>query len=401
MIFSKLISEVNMSPSFSSKEVMSLPVGLIGFEIEGIFVNQVDIRSMYPDNVDEDYELDMDDVQHFNISSLKESLFADTVIGKYLQNVEEDESIKVRDQDKQEFFGAEVITKPIPSNIAFDVLQDIFDILRQEYGFHTNHSTGFHINISNIYTEKKQPIDLVKLMLFLGETHELEQYKRSNNMYASNIYELVRSIGDRFTNNLTDVNSFISKTNEFIKKENKTSKYLSFNPRTLENGYMEFRIAGGEGYQNDIEKLKNSANRYMRCLYIACKPDLQRREYYKKATQLMHYAASQIHSSQNDAETIVSILKKLDMKFSNKLTYNQIQTVDDLELFHARGIMYKIWSMGAYADPDEQNPLFVKNKPFFTVREKRVLSQLYNKYKDKPYIDEKMLQALQNVISHK
>lgn len=115
----------------------------------------------------------------------------------------------------------------------------------------------------------------------------------------------------------------------------------------------------------------------------------------------MHYAASQIHSSQNDAETIVSILKKLDMKFSNKLTYNQIQTVDDLELFHARGIMYKIWSVGAYADPDEQNPLFDKNKPFFTVREKRVLSQLYNKYKDNHFIEEKILQALHNVISHK
>ncbi len=390
-----------MSPSFSSKEVMSLPVGLIGFEIEGIFVNQVDIRSMYPDDVGEDYELDMDDVINYNISALKESLFANTFLKRYLQNVEEDESIRIKDKDKTAYFGAEVITKPIPSNIAFEVLEDIFEILTQEYGFHTNFSTGFHINISNIYTEKKQPIDLVKLMLFLGETHELGQYNRSNNMYASNMYELVRSIGDRFTSDLTDVEDFISKTNEFIKKENKVSKYLSFNPRTLEDGYMEFRIAGGEGYQHDIEKLKNSANRYIRCLYLACRPELSKREYYKKASQLMHYASSQMHSAKDDSETIMSIFKKLNIKMFTKQTYHEITKVDDIELFYARNVMNAIWSFGAHAEPGDNNPLLNKSKPFFTVSEKRVLSQLYDKYKDRPYIEKNLLQALHNVTSHK
>jgi len=334
----------------------------------------------------------------YNMSSLKEELMQNEIFGKYIQDVEVDESIKIDVKDKFDFFGAEVITKPIPSNIAFDILEDIFEILSKEYGFTTNYSTGFHINISNIYTEKKQPVDIVKLMLFLGESHELEKYNRTHNMYSVNLYELVRNHGTYFSTNMTDVEQFIAKTNELIKKENKVTRYLSFNPRTLDDGYMEFRIAGGKDYQKDIEMLRDSANRYVRCLHIACRPDLNKREYYKKATQLMHYAASQIHAMQDDSETIVSIMKKLELKFTNKMSYHQIKSVNDLELFHARGIMIHLQTIGSSGEPDSTNPLHDKSKPFFTVREKKVLSQIYDKYKDSPFIDEHMLKTLRGVI---
>ena len=398
MLITKLISEVNMSPHFSAQDVMNLPVGLIGFEIEGIFKNIVDIQSMYPEDVDEDYELDVEDIKMFNITALKEDMVNNARFGKYIENVELDESIKVDRKFMYDEFGAEVITKPIPSNIAFEVLTGIFNTLTKQYGFTTNHSTGFHINISNIYTEKKQPVDLLKLMLFLGESHELERYNRSRNMYAVNLYDMVRHVGSAMVSDFTDPDDFISKVNEFIRKENKSSRYLSFNPRTLENGYMEFRIAGGEGYQNNIEKLQDSANRFIRCLYIACKPELHKREYYKKIAQLMHHATSHIHANQDDSETIVSIMRKLDIRFSSKESYLQVKSVDDLEMFHAREIMTRMYLMGAHLNPDEENPLTNKSKPFFNTRERKLLSSLYEKYKDSPFISKHYLNALKGAI---
>ena len=70
-------------------------------------------------------------------------------------------------------------------------------------------------------------------------------------------------------------------------------KYTSVNPhsstkRNRKNfvKYIEFRSAGGD-YLEELEKIKNTLQRYAKALMIASDPSAEREEYAKKLTKLL------------------------------------------------------------------------------------------------------------------
>jgi len=204
-----------------------------------------------------------------------------TKFGKHIEEVVADGSIDVEDREwdmvGMEAFPAEIVTKPIPYSEAISFITEFFEYLQTEFKFATNHSTGFHINVSN---DNKDKLDMFKLFLFLGEKHELEIYMRSENIHAKPQFNNIKGSQDE-----PNIEETIELANQIIKQ---TDKYNSFNINHWEGEqYIEFRIAGGTDYQKGISTIVDSINRYVTVLDIATNSNKCKKEYYKKVALFM------------------------------------------------------------------------------------------------------------------
>ena len=120
--------------------------------------------------------------QQYARSEMYKKLKNHNVIGKYIREVISDESIKLSNKNTQaKTFTAEIVTEPIPYSEIKQYLITLFEYLKKEFGFETNVTTGFHVNVS---IDGKHDIDWVKLLMFLGEHHELLKYQRLFNKFT-------------------------------------------------------------------------------------------------------------------------------------------------------------------------------------------------------------------------
>ena len=209
------------------------------------------------------------------------STISKTKFTKYINNIVSDSSILMDDTDANEF-TAEIVTHPIPYGEVTSFVQEFFQYLIDTFKFQTNHSTGFHINVS---IKERTKIDFCKLFVFMGEEYELRKYSRVNNVYAKSHITTVAPTKEQSIKDIKDIQDFTKDVNDRIKT---TGKYFSFNInhwRTLH--YIEFRIAGGH-YSEKVPLLIQSINRYVNILDIATDPEKHKQEYYKKVAQLMN-----------------------------------------------------------------------------------------------------------------
>jgi len=178
--------------------------------------------------------------------------------------------------------GAEINSPPQKLSKALADLKTMFKWMNAN-NIETNDSTGLHINIS---MPGIQHVDLVKLVLFMGEKHVLRQFDRLNNMYtrsqAQNILDNVTGIGKlpRDSKAMTDLaRSVLS-----------DQKYSSVHITKLKHGYLEFRIAGGAGYHHKYEMIRDTVLRFVSALEIAIDPSAERNEYLKKLSKIFQKA---------------------------------------------------------------------------------------------------------------
>jgi hypothetical protein len=82
---------------------------------------------------------------------------------------------------------------------------------------------------------------------------------------------------DLMKNNLIELAGTTLKQGDF-------GKYTSINPKT---NYVEFRIAGGDDYEEDIQKLQTTLMRYAYAMHIAGDNNLYRDEYAKKLVKAL------------------------------------------------------------------------------------------------------------------
>jgi hypothetical protein len=217
--------------------------------------------------------------------------------------------------------GFELVSPPRPLSQSLDDMKKMLDIAKKSENIYVNYSCGFHIGVS---CEDIKNIDILKLVLFLGDTYILKQFERyapgdfligqdafpgendwnkvkDNFATASlqNLTQNARSSYDLQTLDIKDKN-FIKKISSMIVR----NKYHSINFEKLNNGYIEFRAPGNS---MDFNVLKAAALRFSHAVSVACDPEAYKQEYNKKLYQWW----TQVLHGKQDHKTIDPITTKI------------------------------------------------------------------------------------------
>ena len=177
--------------------------------------------------------------------------------------------------------GAEVISPPMPMKKGIEILKEVFKLINDDPALSTDKSTGLHINIGT--WPNGEGLDLLKLILFVGDTHVLKTFKREFNTYTKPLYDfLMDKILDK--KNIQHQPD-ISELNRKIKLLG--DKYRTINFGHLSEGYLEFRASGGIDYHLKTDEVINTILRYARALNIASNPEAYKKEYASKLYTLI------------------------------------------------------------------------------------------------------------------
>jgi hypothetical protein len=217
------------------------------------------------------------------------------------------------DPDDGDDMGLEIVSPPMPLLQTIDKLKDVIEWAQNEADAYTNSSTGLHMGISIPYVGGD--VDYVKLVLFMGDEYILDKFGRASNTYAASAMgKLKQNIqGARNRGDLTEAKTdpmgalelvqknLIELASRYVQQGVGTSKYTSAH---IQDGYIEFRSPGGDYLsmesRGEWDDIKDTMLRFARAMYIASRPDLERREYAKKLYKLISPGA------QNDALKLFS-----------------------------------------------------------------------------------------------
>jgi hypothetical protein len=206
--------------------------------------------------------------------------------------------------------GAEVVSKVFTGpKDGLEWLNKVFDMIENN-DMVTNSSTGLHVNLGTfrvMHRAKldaqhginldKPVIDVLKLAVLSGDHYLLDQFGRFGNTYASPMASNINAIkesgfdfrkasqGFVFNGEKVDLWGSITDLNRrFLAGQGE--RYKTINMQNLvDKGYLEFRIAGGENYHADSEKVKKAVYRYMQLCAIACDPQAYFKEYMTELYQ--------------------------------------------------------------------------------------------------------------------
>ena len=200
--------------------------------------------------------------------------------------VEPDSSLE---PDDREDYGLEIVSPPMPLKQALEKLQAVTDWANGSGDAYTNSSTGLHMGVSIPYKEGR--VDYLKLILFLGDEYVLKQYGREANTYTKAAMKDIRQRAGSEANATRVLellkNNLLELAERDLAKSTGEGKYTSAHKH---GKYIEFRSAGGDWLAEDNAepgKLENTMMRYAYAMYLAGRPDLERREYAKKLYKLV------------------------------------------------------------------------------------------------------------------
>jgi hypothetical protein len=230
--------------------------------------------------------------------------------------VEKDESIRARGG-----VGLEVVSPPLAMDNANDTVDTVFNWM-QTNELTTNDTTGLHVGVSIPGIEDK--LDPVKLILFMGEQHLLRQFGREGNEYTKpHLDIIVHSIKQRgvLPKSASELESTALKILKDV--QGRDHKYRTVNLSKLNDGYVEFRVAGGAGYEQDAALVKKTVGRYVTAIEIACSPDMERKEYLKKLAALFSDKPvdPEAPHDKEDVDALPKGLQRLYRYNRNILTY--------------------------------------------------------------------------------
>ena len=197
--------------------------------------------------------------------------------------IEPDSSISADDSDEG---GLEFVSPALDISEALKQMQQVLEFIRA-HGY-TNSSTGLHINISvpDFTTDK---LDYVKLAIFLGDKHVLEQFDRLSNHYCDGAYKKIgnkiqQMKGDEIKAVMAKMKEGLTLAASKIIHTGYTNKYTSINTK---EGYIEFRGPGGDYLDKKPEELTNTALRMALALRIATDPEMYKQEYQKRLYKVL------------------------------------------------------------------------------------------------------------------
>jgi hypothetical protein len=198
--------------------------------------------------------------------------------------------------------GVEIISPPLPISRAFE---DFHKVVKwsKKVKAKTNESTGLHINVS--IPELENELDFVKLVLFLGDKHVLEQFHREAAGACASAFEKMEEALSNFKT--ADVAKMFDILRKGLNKQaskvlhemfqDLTNRYVSINLHWvnaegpegfgLKPQYIEFRSPGGNWLDIPFSQIENTVYRFIYALKIACDPNLAHQEYQKKFFKLV------------------------------------------------------------------------------------------------------------------
>lgn len=248
-----------------------------------------DLRwTQYEDLKSEDifYKLMADEVSGiFGIEAKGSSSYHGVRQGNWYR-VESDISLSLIDG----YQGVEIIS-PTPPPFLEQSIEDFLKFYEhaQENDYRTDKRTGLHMSIS-VPNYSMENLDVIKLILFMGDRLVLEKFKRINNTYTKSVFsKLEGQVKTISPNQISKVFSDIKqgifdnteKNLEFIL----TEKHFSVN---IEYNRVEFRGPGNDWLNNQsAEEIINTVYRFAVALDIACDPEKYREEYAKKLYKLL------------------------------------------------------------------------------------------------------------------
>ena len=194
--------------------------------------------------------------------------------------------------------GLEIVSPPQKLSKALSDMEDVCEWIAGD-GLKTNNSTGLHVNVSIPGIDAN--LDPVKLALFMGERYSLGLFNRLGNIYAvPHLKQLLTKVkaSGRFPRGFEQMQ-------KAAMKYLGTDKYYSVNLGRLTDGYVEFRVAGGAGYESDIERLKKIVLRFVTAVEIACDPAAERQEYVKKLVKIFNTAFDLSGTSTEQTSSLV------------------------------------------------------------------------------------------------
>jgi hypothetical protein len=224
---------------------------------------------------------------------------------------------------------AEIVSPPLPAAQAVDALKRFYAMAAQ-LNLYTNSSTGLHINVSI-----PDKLDVLKLAVFTGDQHVLQQFGRQDSDYAVSSQQAIAGrvaggspvlktktkktpgvLGQPKTQTTLDVKSL-----QRIAQDATGDHTASIS----NNGkYISFRHAGGD-YLQDYTSVFNVVGRFIRAMIIASDPTAYAQEYQTKLAKL---AGTSPAASQNAVPAMVQYIRtngmpviQLDvMRFGKKRT---------------------------------------------------------------------------------
>lgn len=193
--------------------------------------------------------------------------------------IEPDPSIKPNSPDDA---GLEFVHPAQPVPEALDSIQEMLSWARYN-GCYTNKTTGLHINVS-VPDYSRENLDYVKLALFLGDKHVLQQFERDmNNFTYSAVKNIKANIGqlskEEIIGTVDQMRAGLQTAAAKAIHSSYAQKYTSIHPK---NGWVEFRGPGGDYLNKTPEELTDTALRFAKALSIACNPEAYKQEYAKK-----------------------------------------------------------------------------------------------------------------------
>jgi hypothetical protein len=204
------------------------------------------------------------------------------------------------DPDDYEDAGLEIVSPPMPLPMALEKLKQVIEWGNNDADAYTNRSTGLHMGVSIPYVGGD--VDYVKLVLFMGDEYVLDKFGRASNTYAASAMNKLRQnmAGARNRGDLTEAKldpmgalelvqkNLIELAARYVQDGVGNSKYTSAH---IKDGYIEFRSPGGDYLsmesRGEYDDIKNTMLRFSRAMYIASRPDLERKEYAKKLYKLI------------------------------------------------------------------------------------------------------------------
>jgi hypothetical protein len=193
--------------------------------------------------------------------------------------------------------GFEVVS---PEQTLSKTLSDMDKVMEwaRDIGGYTNSSTGLHMNIS--IPHRGADVDYVKLLLFMGDQHVLEQFGRTAIHFCSSsmtkLADYVASAKKAGLKKIPDAFELMRKnlielaTRNFLHGEGGRNKYQSAHVHRDDKGkpsYIEFRGPGGDYLDKSNEELNTTFLRLARAMQIAGDPSAERQEYGKKLYKLL------------------------------------------------------------------------------------------------------------------
>ena len=198
--------------------------------------------------------------------------------------------------------GAEIISPVFstPRRMLAE-MKKFFEFLQSE-GALTNNSTGLHITMSynpqdgetvNHKPGTSQVIaNKVKMAVLLGDQYLLNEFLRGSNTYTKSQYkELQNAIGELKQESGTEG---IKKAEAFLEKAISDDKFRAIHFKGQKDAktntnLIEFRIGGGEDYEQDFDKVFKATVRYATTM-IAGHTDKYEGDYVKALSKLLRKA---------------------------------------------------------------------------------------------------------------